>query len=150
MKLIFLLLLLSVGARAQTPPAATPCAEADARRAMAESQAAAAEVKSEAKALRVEDLERENARLKGQSDSNGQTLAAEQEKSTRLAAANRESLLVTNGLQKTIAEQQAQIALLTATRDRLQSKIAELQREILSANHRRLCLWLHVGCIKEK
>jgi hypothetical protein len=110
---------------------------------MAEARALAAETKAEARALRLETLERENAQQRASVTSSAPGLAAEVKKTSILTAAQDEAQGNITALKQSVAEQQILIVRLAAQRDALARKIA-------NANGRIACEILRIGCISRK
>jgi hypothetical protein len=139
MKPFVLLLTLCLIASAQSP-APSPCSPAELRAAMAEARAAAAEARAEVRALRQQSLERENADQRAQLNSNQRDLAVGKKNAELSVAAQEKAQATITELKQSLAEQRILIAILTAERDKLASKIA-------NANGRFTCEFFHVGCI---
>jgi hypothetical protein len=103
-------------------------------------KAAVAEAKAEAKALRVEALERENAEQRVLLNSAQQEAATAKKNSAALVVVYEEAQTETRAK---LGTQKELIASLTAERDALRRKIED-------ANQRWNCELLHLGCIGKR
>jgi DNA-binding response OmpR family regulator len=124
-------------AQTPAPSPAAPCSPDELKAAIEAMKAAVAEAKAEAKALRVEALERENVAQRVLLNSAQQEVAAGKKNTAALVVVYEEAQ---TGTRAQLAAQKELIASLTAERDALRRKIEDANNRFMCEAFKLLCI----------